>query len=322
MRMESLSQAVSLARALLSLSRSRQTGVLYVETELGTCRVAVVEGVPRAASALAGVERSLGDALFAEGALDLDAHARAVEHDATAPGPIGDWLIAKGLASRGAVDVALRGQLRERLSRLFMCRKLEYRFARGAADAGVPWIDQPLGAEDVVLLALRERAASVPAARVARVVPRGELVLTASGRHLTARAALWPEESAAAALLLRGATLADVARATSDSLRALRVVALLALLAALREVRVREGDFALLLRKRAQLRGRGAAHALLDVPRDAAPAEARRALRRLAARVHPDRLDPALSPSLRRASSEVMSALIDAERTLRVQGPC
>jgi curved DNA-binding protein CbpA len=61
---------------------------------------------------------------------------------------------------------------------------------------------------------------------------------------------------------------------------------------------------------------------LLDLPVDADPADARRALRRLARRVHPDALGPSAPSALRRASSEIMSALIEAERAMRaVEAP-
>jgi hypothetical protein len=317
--MESLARPVSFARALLALSRARQSGVLHVHSELGVCRIAIADGVPRAASSARGTGRALGDALLADGALDPAAHARAVEQQTAPAAPVGGWLVASGLTTRPALEVALRCQLRERVLRLFECRALEYRFVPGAADAGVPWLEEPMSAEQLVLIALRALAARVPVARITRVIPAHELELNSAGRQLTERVALWPDEAVASALLRRGATLHAIARATGGSERALRLCGLLALLSALRVRRVPDGDYALLLRKRAQVRGQGTAHALLDLPRDAEPAQARRALRRLAARVHPDRLAAGAAPSLRRASSEVMSALIEAERELRAE---
>ena len=84
--MESLTRPVSFARALLALSRARQSGVLHVDSELGVCRIAIADGVPRAASMARGTARAIGDALLADGALDPAAHARAVEGQ-TAPQP-------------------------------------------------------------------------------------------------------------------------------------------------------------------------------------------------------------------------------------------
>lgn len=313
-----MAQAVSFARALLALERNQRTGVLHVTTEFGVCRIAIADGVPRAANGFPRAQRALGDALCADGALDAAAHASAVLTYDRPRAPIGDWLVERGLTTRPAVEVALRWQLRERVVLLSGCRQLEYRFAPGVADAGVPFIEEPITAPDLVLCAMRARMASVSEERARGMIPLNELGLHPTGREFGRRAALWPQESVAIALLARGATLHAILRATFGSPRALRFVALLALLSALTERQVRGGDYALLLRKRAQLRDRCDAYALLDLPEGALPTQARRALRRLASRVHPDRLGDGASASLRRASSEVMSALIDAERTLRV----
>ena len=316
---EALLQAASFGRVLLALSRGRQTGVMCVGGEFGACWIAIDQGVPRAARFADGAPGALGDTLVAQGALDRDGLARTATDERESSAPVGVWLVERGLVTRSAVEIALRGQLRARIVRLFSCRALEYRFEDGVPDAGVPLIEEPMCAEDIVMIALRAHAGAVPEQRIARVIPAHELELTEAGRRLVQCAALWPEETVAASLLRRGATWAAIARATSGSLRALRWVALLSLLGALRPRRAHAGDFALLLRKRAELRDQKAPHALLDVPQDAGPVEARRALRRLAARVHPDRLGEGASAALRRASNEVMSALIDAERTLRTR---
>jgi hypothetical protein len=314
--MESMAEAVSFARALLALERARRSGVLHVTTEFGVCRIAMADGVARAASGFPP-QRALGDALCAGGALDASAHASAVLNHEAPRVPIGDWLVERGLATRPAVEVALRCQLRERIVFLSGCRQLDYRFAPGEADAGMPFIEEPIAAPDLVLCAMRARMASVSDEQARRLIPAHELGLHASGRELGRRAALWPQESVAMALLARGATLDAILRATFGSPRALRLVALLGLLSLLTERQSGASDYALLLRKRAQLRERCDPYALLDLPEGALPTQARRALRRLASRVHPDRLGDGASAALRRTSSEVMSALIDAERMLR-----
>jgi DnaJ-domain-containing protein 1 len=72
--------------------------------------------------------------------------------------------------------------------------------------------------------------------------------------------------------------------------------------------------YTLLLRKHRQVRTRADPHALLELAPNARAADARRALRRLASRLHPDALGPAAPPALRALSSELMCALVQAER--------
>jgi hypothetical protein len=76
--------------------------------------------------------------------------------------------------------------------------------------------------------------------------------------------------------------------------------------------------YTLLLRKRAQLRRRANARELLDLPLGAHVSEdaPRRALRRLALHLHPDRLGPDAPESARALSTEVMQALTRAASSL------
>lgn len=309
---------VSLARAFLTLGRTRATGVLHVSGDVGRCRLAIVAGVARAATALPGRERTLGDALASDGALDLDAHARALESGVPAM-PIGQYLVASGLTTRPALELALRRQLRDRVLALFAEPVLEYRFAEGDADIGLPWVEDAMPSADLVLSALRARLASSSEHVLGAELPSGELRLTALGAALVRDAALWPEEAAAVSLLRGGATLEQIVKATCGSLRALRMLALLVLISGVHSTAAARERCALLVRKRAQLSRAEDAHALLDLPAGAGVDEARRALRRMASSLHPDALGPDASDALRRASSEVLGALIDAERTLREQ---
>lgn len=75
--------------------------------------------------------------------------------------------------------------------------------------------------------------------------------------------------------------------------------------------------YGLLLRKREQLRRRVSPRELLELHEHASPDEAGRALRRLAARVHPDALGPEAPVELQGASSELLHALVRAENSLR-----
>src|SRR5262245_34959680 len=151
MSMDSLPGAVSLARALLSLSRSRQTGVLHVVTERGECRLAIVAGIARAASGASFAEHAVGDALLRDGALDPTAHAAAMREHAHTHGPVGSWLVDAGLVTRPALELALRRQLRDRVLLVFACQSQDYRFEPGLPDVGVPLIEDPVCTADLVL---------------------------------------------------------------------------------------------------------------------------------------------------------------------------
>ena len=318
--MECPTAAVSFARALLALARARASGVLRAQTELGRAELVLECGVVCGATAVPGADRMLGDVLLAGGALDARAHSNAVAELGEAQVPVGAWLVGRGLATRPAVDAALRQQLRERVLRLFDCAWLDYGFER-ALDGGRPaCIDERPATADLVLCALRARARDWSVARCASAIPPGPLCLNALGRELE-RAALWPEEAVAMALLARGTTLAGLCRATHGSLRALRLTAVLGLLSALGEARANARPYTLLLRKRGQVRARLGAYVLLDLPPGAAPHQARRALHKLAARMHPDTLGPSAPDALRRASNEVLRALLEAERALRATPP-
>lgn len=314
--MDSVSGAVSLARALLALRRSAQSGILCVHSELGSCRLAIEAGLVRAASELPGSDDALGDALLRAGALDVCAHRRALA-GVGARGPVGQWLVETGLASRAAVEVALRWQVRERVLRVLACQRIDYRFEAGSASVDAPLIEEPTASADLVLVALRARLAFWSCEQQRAVIAPGELRLNPVGRAIIRDAALWPEEAVAATLLSRGASLVQVMCASRGAARALCFLAALALLAALSHELLEAQRFGLLLRKRDQMRRALPARELLDLPKDAAPSDARRALRRLARRLHPDALGPDADPALRMASSEILRALIDAERELR-----
>ncbi len=317
--MSSVDGAVSLGRALLSLLRAEQTGVMDVRTELGACRLVVVDGVPRGATSLPSADRTLGDALVSAGELDRLEHARALaeaERDAFGL-PIGAWLVASGLASERAVASALRRQLRERIVCVLGCERIDYRFEARPIATAVALVQEAPSFADLVLEALRARVGAWSQAQVLAAIPDGELRLNARGRAWMRAAALWPEETVALVLLEHGSTLSRVMQASRGSARASVLLAILALFSAVAGAEPRERGFSLLARKQMQLRRRAAAHALLDLPEGAPPAEGRRALRRLARSLHPDALGPHAGPALRAASSEVMGALIAAERELR-----
>jgi hypothetical protein len=86
-------------------------------------------------------------------------------------------------------------------------------------------------------------------------------------------------------------------------------------LGAVSEPNVPLESYSLLLRKRRQIQRKVGAAALLDLREPVRPEQARRAFRRLAYRLHPDRFQ-CEQPELRALSSEVMSVLAAAEAQL------
>ncbi len=312
------SAAVSFARALLALSRARKTGVLTARTTLDAVRVAIVDGVVRAARAERESEL-LGDVLLREGDLDVEAHLRALCVGA-AEHPVGQWLVRAGAATRPAVEHALRDQLRARLLRVFEWPAIEYTLVSGSADVGVPWVSEPIATCDIVLSALRTRVGEQDVQAFLVAHASSALTLSSLGAWLLRDAALWPDEAALVWALAtdEGVLLATLRQNGCASVRSLRTLTALYLLGAV-VPRVHAGaSYPVLLRKQRQIRRRASPAELLDLHADARTGEARRALRRLAQSVHPDALGPQVPLALRQASTEVMTGLARAERELRV----
>lgn len=316
--MDRLPAATSLARALLALSRAGATGVLEVSAVARSARVAVMDGIPRAAALEPGDDLTLGDLLAREGALDAAAHARALERGAP-PGPVGSWLIDTGAATAPAVAWALRRQLERRVGRLFEWTGAEYRFRRGPPEIGTAHVAEPIPTADVVLSAMREAVRGVPVVAARRRLGDGLLVLTRLGETLVKDAALWPEEATMVPHLRAGASVDTVLGATGHSARAIRGLYALRVLSAAAPPRAEGRAYGVLLRKRRQLRRAiGTSDLdLLDLPPSAKPHEVRRALRRLAHVVHPDRFGASEPEAVHDASREVMTALLQAEQRLR-----
>jgi len=307
--------AWSFARALLVLAEREERCTVAVYTERGTCRLRVERGALIAVSGPTGHDDSLGDVLLRSGDLDAHEHMAALARSGDgASAPVGAWLLAQQLATRGAVLHALRAQLRGRVRSLLACRELSY----AVSERGEAWtaaIEEPPRIADVLLSCLRTHASCEGTLRY------GELRLSELGRTVLREASLWPEEEAAAALLLR-----DEPRAALDALcrthpRAhglLRVLESLGGFAGVPAAKGERASYRLLLRKRNQIRQGDSPYRLLDLAPGATPSEARKALRQFAQQLHPDALGPDVPDALRRASTEVMGALIDAERALRV----
>lgn len=163
-------------------------------------------------------------------------------------------------------------------------------------------------------VALQSMRAAVKGAAPDRVGAHlGDAVyhLTAVGEALLVGADLRPEEKAVLCLLRRGVPPLAVSTLPGCGLRGYRFLWMLELLGAVSPKA--GGSYPLLLRKRKQMRRQASAHALLDLPEGAGRRDARLALRKLVRDLHPDRFGDRAPLALRRASGEIVTALVDAE---------
>ncbi len=312
--------STALARALLALSRAGATGALDVFARGRAAVIAFEAGVPTSIALSGEEDPCLGDSLLRDGAIDTASHLAALERGGPS-GKIGAWLVASGATTEAALEGALDAQLRRRLARVFAWEGTDLAFRAGDA-AEVAEAPQRTGArrsaEALVLDAMRTALEPEPLVVVRKRLGDGLLVLTPLGRQLLAGADLVDEERAFAPLLERGASVDALLGAASGRSRALRGLLALRLLGAVAPPSPGGRAYRLLLRKRRQIRMAADPTSLLDIPRGSRPAEARRALRKLAKDVHPDRFQDSAHPALREASAEVLAALVAAEA--RVSG--
>jgi len=226
------------------------------------------------------------------------------------PGAVGKWLVRHGWATEDAVAEALFRQARGRLARGFRWPEITLGWEadeprrRGRLPA-------PIEVRALLLPALREALRTV-SARALRGLDRSRWRLTPSGRAMLSEGApLYPDEAALVELLGRGATEGDALLGTIGSpLRATRALYGWQLLGWVSAHDPASRAHGLLLRKQRQLRRNVGRRALLDLAPDERP---RRALRRLAKELHPDRFDDAL----RSQSQEVLRELVRAEASMR-----
>jgi len=202
------------------------------------------------------------------------------------------------------------------LARLLGIDPPELRLSGGKSDIGVPALTEPPRTAELVVAAMRERVADVSLFTARRRLGDGVLVLTPLGKELVEGAVLWPDEAAMIPLLERGAPVDALRSVSQGSARAMRTLYALRQIGAAASPEPRKG-YATLLRKTRQLRRAARAAELLDLPAGAQSEEARRALRKLAAAVHPDRFGTRAPAAIRSASHEVMSALVRAQNDLR-----
>lgn len=297
--MDALRSAVPLARVLFKLAERRKSVTVRVRASGKLAELSLVAGY---AVALHGVDGELlGDALLRKGALDTSRHYAALSARPARTGPVGRWLVDVGAASREAVRTALGEQLRERIGALLRFRDADITLAPPRAYSLELRTNLSLSVWNG-LLALAEE---LPASVLHQLSGDRALTLSPFGYRLV------QELECAGVHLDDGALLSS---RPPESLCCARAV--FRVLGALNEHTLQGESYSLLLRKRGEIQRNEGAARLLDLREPVKPEQARRAFRRLAAQLHPDRFERE-RPELRALSSEVMRALSHAEAALR-----
>jgi hypothetical protein len=176
-------------------------------------------------------------------------------------------------------------------------------------------LSEPLPARLLALEAMRAATRTADAASIGAELADGVYHLTPSGELLLRGAALRPEEAAVVPWLRHGVCAEQVAAAPAGGLLACRFVWMLKLLGAAAP-KAGGSSYPLLLRKRRELRRQASAHVLLDLPEGASGRDARKALHKLVCKLHPDRFGEGAPAELRRASGEIVTALLAAESVI------
>lgn len=283
-----------LCRTLLRLERARATGTLSIipctsrgaEVPERTATLRFEDGVP--VFLAMNDEHRLGRFVSRPEGVSKDA-------------PCGATWLREARITRGELAWALRRQMRKRMEVILGWQRIALRFDQHRTEG--PRLPEPLHARELVAHALRRSLAPVDAdseARLRRETWRLRVALDDVG--------LAPEERAMCVPLRSGAPGEVVLAVGGNGLRALRILHAWQRAGLIEPAR--RGDHRELLRKRQQLRQHANPGALLDLGPGASRADARRALRRLVRKVHPDRFEPQLA----RASEDVVRALVQAER--------
>jgi hypothetical protein len=203
---------------------------------------------------------------------------------------------------------------------LQVCRwdRLVLRLTPERSQASCWKLAQPLAARQIALETMRAALGFVDPATIRSELASAAYHLTPTGELLLRGASLQAEEAAVLPWLVRGVPAEQISRLPGCGLATYRFVWMLKLL---RAVAPKAGgsSYPLLLRKRRELRRRAPAHTLLDLPEGADGRAARMALRRLVRELHPDRFGEGAPAELRRASGEIVTALIEAESKIAME---
>ena len=217
-------------------------------------------------------------------------------------------LVAASLDRRSAVS---RRQLLEQA--LVICRwdGVVLRLVQSARAREHHRLPEPLPAKALALQTMRAAVKGIDTAILRADLGISAYHLSKAGEALVSGAELRPEETAVLFWLRRGVPAEELAALPGCGLSGYRFVWMLKLLGAASAKA--GGSYPLLLRKHRELRRQASAHALLDLPDGAGGRDARLALRKLSRDIHPDRFGAGTPPALRKASGEIMTALVNAE---------
>ncbi len=310
--MNSFAGASTLCRVLMTLGRTGATGRLCVDAGGGGQGfLCLLDGCITSVGLEGAESKPLGDVLDACGAWDEARHAEALRHSDVAS-PVGAWLVRNGVSSAASVAAALRAQAVNRMQVMCGWEALELSFERGQA-SGLPQpMFEPLPTPSVILEMLRVW------------VPRADLVLScarltgksfqlnAAGRALQSQRDILREPEERLLELLGDGTPVEQAVVRSGAGPwGFGFVHALELIVAIEPKSL--SAYPLLLQKRRQIREAASPYTLLDLSPGAGPQEARKALRRLVADLHPDRLGDGVPEALHRVCSEVIRALVAAD---------
>lgn len=262
------SEQLGWLRSIVMLARAEASGALVLEAHGRAATIHLARG------AVVGFDGELGPRI---GELIGAQSVRAED------GAYGAAAVAAGRVSRNDLAWALRKQMRLRARELARWGAVSTRW-EASPPAKRPFTD-PMSACDLVADVLRAYAESCRGET--SCTPR--VVASALGLHWVERAALFPHELAAT----RGLTSTQASRRFAAALAA----------AGLTDAPV-EAEVKALTRLHARVRSEGA-RAVLGFAHDADAR--RRALRRVAGSVHPDRF--ASDPRLGRISSELVATL-------------
>ncbi len=209
-------------------------------------------------------------------------------------------------------------QVFENVLRMCEWEALVLRLVQSPAAATWWELSDPIPAGALALRTMRTVVKGVDMASARAELGDSVYRLTAAGEELLRGADLRPEETAMLFWLRRGVPAEEVSTLPGCGLRGYRFLWMLKLLRA--AAPRAGGSYPLLLRKRREMRRHASAHALLDLPEGAGGRDARLALRKLVRDLHPDRFGDGTPLALRRASGEIVTALVDAESRIASSG--
>lgn len=314
--MDHFAAEIATSRVLLALARSKVSGLLTAVAAGGVRgEVRLQDGDVVAAKVWPHQDDALGDLLLASDAFALDRHASALRADhGPQTGAVGAWLEAHGVADAMAVRAALARQAKGRLLRLVEAGAVMH-FTPGSTQGPIEPV-WSVGIVEAVTEAFVRILKAVSLDALCRHLGQGKLRWV-HGQDMTLPEVLRPAEAA----LVAGAdahTVLGLLAYRGDAARALVGASLCGLIIeSTRGQRRHNRSYLALLRKQREVRARRSAETLLEVPMGADRTRARRNLKQLAKRLHPDVFGTDAHPAVRRASEQVMAALTQSCEQIR-----